>query len=60
MQTTTEPDLKAWSGAQNLQMAKLGFCIKVFQGHHMTSTNFYGIFKWSYKMVAVQVGILKG
>ena len=53
------PELKRGWFAQNFQMTKLGFCIKVICRHHMTSHNFCGILKEIFKVVVVQQKHLK-
>ena len=51
----TDPDLKTWGRAQNFQMTKRDFCIKVMWEHHMTSPNFGGDFKEVFERVVVQM-----
>ena len=51
----TGPDLKTWGRAQNLQMTKTDFCIKLMWEHHMTSPNFGGDFKEVFERVVVQM-----
>ena len=51
----TDPDLKTWGRAQNFQMTRRGFCIKVIWEPHMTSQNFGGDFKEVFERVVVQM-----